>query len=246
LVRHHRLLIALLPAVLAITVAGCGGTAPKSSSGGGSSNNLTNGFPLTGASLPSYTADYAITGAATGTASWTVTQSGQETLVTIQTNIAGSAETDKLVLTRKGLRFVSAEEVATAPGQRFTITAKLQGKKIVETANVNGKAESISYPYTKTTVVNDALLPLLAGLDVQPGELQVAQDVILKHGVAVPIGFTANDRTAVTTPAGTFHCVSITLSGSGPNQKVYIDTGAHVLVRYVNNQTTFTLQKLTR
>ncbi len=245
----------LVPLLLAVTLAACGSSTPQhqksggasSGSSGSSSNNLTNAFPFASASLPSYTASYAISGSTQGTMTWTIAPEGQtETLVTIQQQFQGNVETDHVVLTRKGLRFVSAQEEATAPGHHLTISAKVQGKKIVETANVDGKAEAVSYPVTGQTLVNVAMLAVLAGLDVQPGQLQVVQDVILKHGTAVPIGFTANDRAKVTTPAGTFSVVPVTLSGSGPNQKVFIDTQSHVMVKYQNGQTTISLTKLSQ
>ncbi len=245
----------LVPLLLAATLAGCGSSAPQHQKSGNASkgssqstsNNLTNGFPLASASLPSYTANYQISGAAQGTMTWTVTQQGQnETLVTIHQQVGSQVEADSIVLTRKGLNFVSAQEDASAPGHHLTISAKLKGKKIVESATVDGKAESVSYPVSGATMVNVSMLAVLAGLNVQPGQLQVAQDVILKHGVAVPIGFTANDRTKLTTPAGTFSVVPVTLSGSGPNQKVYVDTQHHVVVKYLNSQTTITLTKLSQ
>lgn len=245
--RRTRLLATLVPAILALTLAGCGGGSTPQSKSGGTSNNLTSAFPLATASLPAYTADYDISGAAKGTMRWTIASQGQkETLVTIHQQLQGSVEDDRIVLTRQGLRFVSAQEELTSPGHRLTISAHLQGKQIVETANVDGKAESVNYPYGKQTLVNVAVLPILAGLNLQPGQLQIVQNVLLKHGVAVPIGFTANDKAKVTTPAGTFDCVPVTLSGSGPNQKAFIDTKNHVMVRYLNGQTTITLVQLTQ
>ncbi len=245
--RRNRLAALLAPAVFALVLAGCGTSSTPKSSSGGISNNLTNAFSFASASLPAYTADYAITGAGTGSMSVTVAQQGRsETLVKVHQEIATTVEDDTIVLTRKGLGFVSAKEDATAPGHHLTISAKVQGKKIVESATVDGKAESVSYPFTQKTLVNVALLAVLAGTDLHPGQLQIVQDVILKHGVAVPIGFTANDRTKVTTPAGTFSVVPVTLSGSGPNQHVYVDTQNHVMVKYVNNQTTISLTKLAR
>ncbi len=244
--RPARLATVLLPAALLLLLAGCGGSAPKSSNGG-TSNNLTNSFPFATATLPAYTASYAITGAAQGSMTWTVAPLGRsETVVTIHQELQGNVENDRIVLTRKGLRFVSAKEDVTAKGHHLTISARRAGQKIVETANVDGKSEAVSYPYGNQTLVNVAVLPTLAGLSVSPGQLQVVQDVILKHGVAVPIGFTANDRTKVTTPAGTFSVVPVTLSGSGPNQQAFIDTQNHVLVKYLNGQTTISLLRLSR
>lgn len=246
MLRRARLATVFLPAALALLLTGCGGSAPKSPKGG-TSNNLTNSFSFATAALPSYVASYAITGPAKGSMTWRIAPQGQdETVVTIHQELQGNVENDRIVLTRKGLRFVSAQEDVTAPGHHLTISAHVQGKRIVETANVDGKAEAVNYPFGKQTLVNVAMLPTLAGLTMNPGDLQVVQDVILKHGVAVPIGFTANDRTKVTTPAGTFSVVPVTLSGSGPNQQVFIDTQRHVLVKYLNGQTTISLIQLSR
>ena len=247
--RRARLAALLAPAAAVLLLAGCGSPttkSPSSSTGKSKSNNLTSSFSFASAVLPSYTADYAITGPAKGTMTWTVSQAGSHTIVAVHQDYAGNVESDRIVLTRQGLRFVSAQEDVAGQGHHLTISAHVQGKKILESANLDGKAESVSYPFGKETLVNVAILPTLAGLTVKPGDLQIVQDVILKHGVAVPIGFTANDRTKVTTPAGTFATTPITLSGSGPNQKAFVDMQNHVLVRYVNAQSTFNLVRLTR
>ena len=243
--RPTRLLTVLLPAILVLALTGCGGSASKGHSGG-TSKNLTDSFPLAQASLPSYTASYAITGPVKGSMTWTLTQGATTTGVAIHQVIGSQVEDDRIVLTRKGLRFVSAQETVTAPGHHLTIAAHVKGKRIYETANVDGKAEAVNYPFGSRTLVNVAVLPTLAGIGVQPGQLQVVQDVILKHGVEVPIGFTANSRTKVTTPAGTFQVVPVTLSGSGANQQAFIDTQSHVLVKYLNGQTKFSLVQLSR
>ena len=245
--RPTRFMQVLVPALLGLALAGCGGSTPPSSKSGAASNNLTDTFPLATATLPAYKATYDISGPVKGSMTWTVAPHGRsQTLVTIHQAIGTSVEDDRIVLTRTGLSFVSAQEDLTAPGHHLTISAHLQGKQIVESANVDGKPEAATYPFKPRTLVNVAVLPTLAGISMQPGQLQVVQDVVLKHGAAVPIGFTANDRTKVTTPAGTFTCVSVTLSGSGPNQQAFIDTKAHVLVRYLSGQTTITLVQLSR
>ncbi len=243
-----RFAAAALPALLAVAVAGCGGPSPhrgqdkSKSASQNTSNNLTNGFSFAHTSLPAQSLNYQLSGALSGTVTWRITQQGPDrTLLVMHQVIGTKVEDDRVVLTRQGLRFISAEEVITSPGHRVTFSARVAGKNIVDSGNVDGKTATVKMPFGPNTIANIALLPTLAAVDVKPGQLQLVQDAIIKTGTEVPIGFTANDRTSVTTPAGTFNCVPVTLSGSGPNQRAFIDTKSHTLVQFVSGQTTLTL-----
>ena len=232
-----RLTQSALSAAILLALAGGGQAAAQ---------GATAAIPLAQGHLPSYTASYAISGAAKGTMTWTVTHGAATTVVEIHQVVSGQVEDDRVVLTSRGLRFVTVQEKVQAPGLKLTIAAHAKGGKIDETAKVNGRPETITYPYGKATLVNVALLPVLAGLGLQPGEKQVVQDVILKHGRTVPIGLATTAQAKLTTPAGTFQAVPVTLSGAGPTQQAFIATKGNLLVKYQNGQTTITLQKVTR
>ena len=246
--RWTRFTAAALPTLVALAVAGCGGPSPhhgadkSKRASQNTSNNLTNGFSFAGTSLPTQSLSYRLSGALSGTVTWRITQLGpDQTLLVMHQVIGTKVEDDRVVLSRRGLRFISAEEVITSPGHRVTFSARVVGKKIVDSGNVDGKTATVKMPYGPNTIANIALLPTLAAVDVKPGQLQLVQNAIIKTGTEVPIGFTANNPTKLTTPAGTFICVPVTLSGSGPNQKAFIDTKSHTLVQFQSGQTTLTL-----
>jgi hypothetical protein len=205
-------------------------------------------IPLAQAHLSAYEATYAISGAATGRETWQIRAGSHGTTdVTLKTSVSGESETDQLVLGARGLGLRSARERLTAPSLAVTITATVSGTSVNEVAVVNGQTEHVHYPMTATSYANEALLPTLAGLRLKSGERSVIHDIILQHAEDAPVGIAVGAATEITTPAGTFHCLAVTLSSAGGRQTAWVATGAQpVLVRYANGQTTFTLTSLTR
>jgi hypothetical protein len=206
-------------------------------------------IPLADAHLSAYRATYAITGAVRGTQTWRVSPDGSAlTTVVVQTRLPGERESQTFVLGAHGLRPRSVFEEVHASALSMTIHAVAVGRKIDETAVVNGKTEHVTYPLAPTTVINATLLVTIAGLRIRAGEVSVIHDVVLQHAEDAPVGLSVGDRaTTIRTQAGTFTCLPVTLSSASGHQTVWLSTGPEpVLVRYANGQTTFTLTALAR
>ncbi len=192
-------------------------------------------LPLSTAQLPPYTATYTASGTVNGTLTWTVTapSNGQIT-VSIHQSVGGAVEDDTVVLQSKGLGFVSAKADSTAQNKSVSISAHAVGNEIIENADLNGLKEAKTLPLSANTVVNVALLPTLAGIDVAPGQRQTISDLVLEQSGATTLDVSTGPTTTVKTPAGTFRCVPITLSGTAGTQTACVDPTNHVLVRYID------------
>ncbi len=220
--------------VLGCLLVGCGRAVPTNAPP----------LPFATAALPSYVATYRIEGVSTGTQSWSVSNRGTETTIRIQEAMGSSTQDETVVLKRDGLGLVSAQ--ATASGTpSVAISAQVQGEDIVEKATLNGIPEAKSFALRGQTLVNVALLPTLAGLDVAPGEQESITDVILENAMASTLQLTTGKPLRLTTSAGSFSCIPISLSGSAGRQTAFVAPKQHLLVRYEDGTTVVILTKVT-
>jgi hypothetical protein len=205
--------------------------------------------PYTRARLVSYVATYRIAGATAGSETWQVhaaAGAGPST-VTLRLSIPGETETDVLTLAPVGLVPHVVRERLTAPSLTLAIRAAAIGGRLVERADVNGRAERVTFALGAGAYPNVELLVLLSATPLAPGQRFVLRDLVLKHAATVAVGVSVGGAVTVRTPAGTFHCLAVTLSTAGGEQTLDVATGPRpVLVRYANAKTRFTLQRLTR
>lgn len=174
-----------------------------------------------------------VTGAHIADWSMSISADGGEWVFTNETSVPGSKEVSTIRASRETLVPSRAEHIVESPQVTATVTG-VYGDKLTIAGTVNGEPQELTVelpvpPYFD----NEQVVAVLRALPLADGWRGTLNIVGSKSVLKLQLRVGVAGREEVTTPAGTFTCWKIDLTGMAQTAWVNVDP-PHQLVQYEN------------